>query len=226
MPKPTTASPAPQALAAVGEQRPDAATAMRIARRTWMRCERVDMQTIAAELGVDRTTLYRWLGNRDEALGKVMWSLAEPTYRNALAGMTKTGPLGIAQVMGRFTEANINAESLKAFLRREPERALRLLTTKASILQREVLGVVEQLLKQEQDRGNLSHPMPLHDLAYLIVRIMESFIYTDLITGEPPDAGKAETAIAALLGAPWTQDGGPAPEPRGGASGAPRPAGP
>ena len=183
------------------EQRPSPEAALRAARRAFMRCERVDMGALSAELGVDRTTLFRWLGNRDAALGKVLWSLAEPTFKAALDGMDRSGALGVAQVMGRFTEALIGAESLKSFLRREPERALRLLTTKASILQGEVLALVERLLKQEQDRGNLAHCLAPHDLAYLIVRIMESFIYTDSITGEVPDARKAETAIAVLLGA-------------------------
>lgn len=181
--------------------RPDAAVALQMARAAFMRCERVDMQSLAAELGVNRTTLFRWLGNRDEALGKIMWSLAEPTFRIALDGMTEKGAVGVAQVMGRFTDALIHSDSLKAFLRREPERALRLLTTKASVLQSEVLTAVERLLKQEQDRGNLVHRLELHDLAYLTVRIMESFIYTDLITGEAPDAGKAELTISVLLGA-------------------------
>jgi hypothetical protein len=60
---------------------------------------------------------------------------------------------------------------------------------------------VERLLKQEEDRGNLRHPLDNHDLAYLIIRIAESFIYNDIITGEEPDAAKAEVAVAALLGA-------------------------
>lgn len=72
---------------------------------------------------------------------------------------------------------------------------------KGSVLQSGVLTAVERLLKQEQDRGNLVHRLELHDLAYLTVRIMEPFIYTDLITGEAPDAGKAELAISILLGA-------------------------
>jgi Tetracyclin repressor-like, C-terminal domain len=41
--------------------------------------------------------------------------------------------------------------------------------------------------------------MPIHDLAYLVIRIGESFIYTDLITGGNPDSGKARTALLALL---------------------------
>ena len=41
--------------------------------------------------------------------------------------------------------------------------------------------------------------MDLHDLAYLTVRIIESFIYADIITGEEPDSSKVGIAIAALL---------------------------
>jgi Tetracyclin repressor-like, C-terminal domain len=32
-----------------------------------------------------------------------------------------------------------------------------------------------------------------------VVRIVESFVYADLITGEQPDAEKVELAVAALL---------------------------
>ncbi|MFD9738424.1 QsdR family transcriptional regulator [Umezawaea sp. NPDC059074] len=182
-------------------RRPDAAEALRVAKRTYLAGERVDMQKLAAELGVDRTTLFRWVGNRDQLLGAVLWSVGEPALRAARDGMTKPGAQGVAEVMGRFVEGLINADSLRAFLRREPERALRLLTTKASIVQREVVAAVEDLLKQEHDRGTLTHPMDVRDLAYLVVRIAESFIYTDIITGDQPDSAKAATAVASLLGA-------------------------
>ncbi|MEV0672755.1 QsdR family transcriptional regulator [Mycobacterium sp. NPDC050441] len=43
-------------------------------------------------------------------------------------------------------------------------------------------------------------PLPPNDLAYLIVRIVESFLYADIITGEPLEIAKAEQAISALLG--------------------------
>lgn len=172
------------------------------------------MQALALRLGVDRTTLFRWVGNRDQLLGDVMWSLAEPTFQAAQERMTHTGALGVAEVLGHFAQDLIDAPSLGAFLRREPERALRLLTTKASVLQRKVVGCVEQLLQQEVDRGNLSHALVVHDLAYLVVRIAETFIYTDLITDEPPDACKAETAIAAVLGAAGRLPASGPPAPR------------
>lgn len=196
--------------------RPDAVAALRLARRTWQSGGRVDMQTIAGDLGVDRTTLYRWVGNRDALLGNVLWSVGAPTWRNALDDMTLDGAAGVAEAMAWFVQALIDSAPLRTFLRAEPERALRLLTTKASVVQREIVACVEALLKQEQDRGNLAHPLALHDLAYLIVRIAESFIYNDVITGERPDSDKARIAIASLLGDPPVPSS--APKPRTGSS--------
>ena len=51
-----------------------------------------------------------------------------------------------------------------------------------------------QLIRDYFESGEFKNP----DQS-LVVRIAESFIYADLITGEPPDAAKAEVAIAALL---------------------------
>jgi len=55
------------------------------------------------------------------------------------------------------------------------------------------------MVEQERARGGLTHPLGSDDLAYLVVRIIESFVYTDLITGDPPDATKVRAAVAALL---------------------------
>jgi hypothetical protein len=39
----------------------------------------------------------------------------------------------------------------------------------------------------------------MHELAYVIVRVIESYTYLDLITGEEPDAKRAEPILRALL---------------------------
>jgi hypothetical protein len=39
----------------------------------------------------------------------------------------------------------------------------------------------------------------LHDLAYVIVRLIESYIYLDLITGEDPETRTAEPILRLLL---------------------------
>jgi hypothetical protein len=56
---------------------------------------------------------------------------------------------------------------------------------------------VKTLLDEELPGADLG--MPVDDLAYLLVRIAESFCYVDLITGDEPDAGKVGPAIRLLL---------------------------
>ncbi|GAA3222077.1 QsdR family transcriptional regulator [Actinocorallia longicatena] len=186
-------------MSATGPARPDAQEAFRLARRTFMAGERIDMQQLAAALGVDRSTLFRWVGNRDQLLVAVLTSLNEPTLRAAAEQAPGTGGERIARIAGGYARMLIDAPYYRIFLRREAERALRLITTKASPLQQQVVASFARLVQEERDRGRLDPPMAVPDLAYLVVRIIESFIYADSITGDDPDAAKVEAAIGALL---------------------------
>ena len=76
---------------------------------------------------------------------------------------------------------------------------MRLLTTKASVCQQRTTAELVSLLSTEVEAGRLVPPLPVPDLAYLLVRIGESFVYTDVITGDAPDAAKAHAAVTALL---------------------------
>lgn len=182
------------------DRRPDALTAFRIARRWFKAGRRIEMQELAAEVGVNRATLFRWVGSRDDLLAEVLWSLSEPTLAMAVDNAPGCGGQRIAAIMGRFAALLDDADYFRDFLRREPERALRILTTRASTVQARTVAAVETLLREEITQGQLSSLLPPHDLAYLIVRIVESFLYADIITGEQPDTTKAEQAITALLG--------------------------
>ena len=85
------------------------------------------------------------------------------------------------------------------FVQREPERALRLLTTRAGVFQGRLLGWSRSCWRSRSTQGQLEPPLPLHDLAYLIVRITETFVYADAIAGETPDPARVRQAIKALL---------------------------
>jgi AcrR family transcriptional regulator len=182
------------------ERKPDALDAFRVARRWFMAGRRIEMQELAAELGVNRATLFRWVGGRDELLGEILWSLAEPALAAGVEASGGDGAQRITDGIGRFAAMVDQADYLREFVRREPERALRILTTRAGTLQARLVGAVDTLLNDEVTRGNLRSPLPLRDLAYLIVRIVESFLYAEFITGEQPDIAMAELAVGALLG--------------------------
>src|SRR4051812_44601152 len=53
-----------------------------LARRKFLAAERLDMSGLADELGVNRVTLYRWVGSREQLLVEVIWSLGSRTLEN------------------------------------------------------------------------------------------------------------------------------------------------
>ncbi|QRP50559.1 QsdR family transcriptional regulator [Amycolatopsis sp. FDAARGOS 1241] len=178
--------------------RPDPATAFALARAWFLAGRRVDMRDLAAELGVSRATLHRWVGSRDHLLGEVLWSETSLVFDNV--SFTGRGAAGIADAIGAFVSTVNGSAAFRTFLQREPERALRLLTTKASVVQSRTIEKLSALLETEASAGRLAAPLPVPDLAYVLVRLGESFIYTDVITGDEPDAAKAHAAVSALLG--------------------------
>ena len=184
---------------AAPERRPNPLTAFRVARRWFLAGRRIEMQELAAELGVNRATLFRWVGSRDDLLAEIIWSLSEPTLIHVIDGSSGQGGRRIAAAAGRFATLVNQAGFFREFLRREPERALRILTTRASTVQARMVAAIEALLRDEIAQGQLQPSLPPPDLAYLIVRIVESFLYADIITGEQLDLAIAEQAVAALL---------------------------
>lgn len=187
------------------QARPTALDAFKLARRQFIGGQRIEMQALASELGVSRVTLHRWVGTRDDLLGEVIWSLAAPTIRKAQAATRARGSEGIAEILWRFITATHQAPFMREFLEREQEIALRVLTTKSAPVQSRVVAAVQEMLVAEANAKRLELPMQPDDLAYVIVRLAESFTYTDVITGGQPNPDKARQAIAALL-RPRTRD--------------------
>ncbi len=185
--------------------RPSALDAFRQARRTFLAGDRVDMQALARTLNVDRATLYRWVGSREQLLTEILWSLIDPT----IARLRKThtapgqhaapGQSPAAAVITGTVRGVIANEGMQRFLDREGELALRLLTTRASDFETRLIALIGEFVTEEAAAGRLNAAVPLDDLPYVLVRIMESYIYLGLITGEHPDPDRAARVINALL---------------------------
>src|SRR5689334_23671247 len=103
-------------------QRPTAHDVMALARRRFQAAERIDMGTMAQELGVNRVTLYRWVGSRDQLLVEVLWSLADATLQRRDAEVRASGAERIVQVVTRFIDDCLTNEGMKRLLGEEGER--------------------------------------------------------------------------------------------------------
>ncbi|GAA0920088.1 QsdR family transcriptional regulator [Pseudonocardia zijingensis] len=190
-----------QAQLAGADARPTALDAFRRARRTFLEGRRVDMGALARELGVNRATLYRWVGTREQLLVEIVWSLGHRTFTELLAdpATVQPGRSRSASVLDAWVHAVIQNAGMRAFVEHEGELALRLLTTRATDFQARLIGVVHDVLAEDVGSGRVQTEIPLEDLTYVVVRILESYVYLTLTTGEEPDADRAGRVLHALL---------------------------
>jgi len=182
--------------------RPAALDAFRQARRTFLAGDRIDMQVLARSLNVDRATLYRWVGSREQLLTEILWSLIHPTIerlRKDHSGPAAANQSPSAAVIIATVRSVIANPGMQRFLDREGDLALRLLTTRASDFETRLIALIGEFICAEAAAGRLSAAVPLDDLPYVLVRIMESYVYLGLITGEHPDPDRAARVINALL---------------------------
>jgi AcrR family transcriptional regulator len=181
--------------------RPTALTAFRTARRVFLAGQRVDMGLLARDLGVNRATLYRWVGSRDQLLVEILWSLGHRTFTKLLddPATLRPGRSRSGSVLDAWLRAVIQNPGMQVFVEHEGELALRLLTTRATDYQSRLLDFVHGLLAEDLDADRVRTEIPLDDLTYVVVRIIESYVYLGLITGERPDADRASRVLHALL---------------------------
>lgn len=179
--------------------RPTPLDALALARRRWLAGERLDMGALARDLGISRATLYSWVGSRERLIGEVLWSFADDGLRQAREGARGAGADYVVDVFRRFIYLNATFEPLRRFIERDPELALRVLTSKDSPVQGRMIAAAYDLLARQVEAGALVPALDLDTLAYTLIRVAESFLYSDVITGSEPDVDKAVDVAGALL---------------------------
>jgi AcrR family transcriptional regulator len=169
------------------------------ARRHFLRESTIDMEQLAHELAVSRATLYRAVDGRDRLLGDVLWSLAERTYELARRGVAGGGVDAILEISHRFTESVMTAAPFRRFLEAEPQTALRVLLTPAGAVHARTVELMREIFADAFAGREAEPPGDLDSLAYLYVRLRESILYADIMSGRRPDPEVAERAVRALL---------------------------
>jgi AcrR family transcriptional regulator len=175
---------------------PERAVALAI--KHYLGCDPIDMSALAAELGVGRATLYRWVGGRERLLGTVLAEMTERTVDKALRDVRGTGADRILNLLDRFMHLVVEAVPLKAFIEREPRLFIRLATAPGPIEERET-ALLEREIRREVERGALEVPLPTRTLAQAIVRIADSFTWTHYLGGTRPEIETALEVIELLL---------------------------
>jgi len=175
--------------------------AFKLARTKWLQGERIDVGKIASELGVGRATVFRWVGTRESLYGEICSALFKKELDRAQAGARGSGLDRLIDVVERGLRSLAAATPLRRFVAEDPEFALRVLTSRHSPVQHRCVLAIKELIDQVVDAGEMNPALPSDELAYIVVRITESFLYRDVITGAEADMEAAIAAIRILLAA-------------------------
>jgi AcrR family transcriptional regulator len=182
-----------------GAARADVEALIEAARRTFLSGERVEMRALAAELGVGRSTLYRWVGDREQLLGEVLWRLAASALEQAAAEVDGSGPDRVVRIAAHYVRSLHGFGPLHQFLTSEPETAIRVLTTSRADVQKRTVRWFADLIATERAAVSLAEEVDETVLAYALVRIGESFLYADAIAGMEPNVDQAIAIMRAIL---------------------------
>ena len=182
-------------------KRPTPIDAFVLARRKWVRGERLDVGQIASELGVGRATVFRWVGTREQLYGEIL----SAAYAHIRARLRRVAVGKGADLVADMTRRTLTtlfaAEPLRRFIEQDPEFAIRILTSKSSPVQDRCIELEASLLRELANKGEINPALDVDTLAYIIIRVGESFLYSDVISGREPNFEAAAAAVRILVAA-------------------------
>jgi AcrR family transcriptional regulator len=186
--------------------RPTPLDALAAARHWFNQGRKLDIQALAAELGVSRVTLHRWVGTREQLLFEVLWVSSERALTRLheqveAEGLMQPGQVHshTAEVLVRWVREVLAHPGHRQLASEEGEMFVRLLTHDASVFQSRLIELVRELLVEDIAAGRVTIELAPLELAYTVVRIVESFVHTPAITGCAPDPDGNARVLRALL---------------------------
>lgn len=170
------------------------------AQKIYVQQRRVDMQVLAQETGVSRRTLYRKAKDRNTVIGEIHWFNSRVILAEGLGkSQGQVGAQRLVSVYAHFLESASNSPELSHQLRDEPENTLRVITTKDGIVHGRVIDFIARFLHVEAEAGHFVPDLPVDALAFAIVRMGESFLYSEALSGDTADYRYSVEMISRLL---------------------------
>jgi AcrR family transcriptional regulator len=170
-----------------------------LARQWFIGAKRIELQKLAIELGISRATAYRWAGSAEQLVGHVLASLVDDTFRASIQQTPGTGSARVLKVLERYMYTASRFRPLRKFLARDAQMGLKIVASSMSPVQERTISNLRQLLEEEVEGGHMTLPVEPAVMAYSLTRIVESFLYTDLITGATPDLESASSILKLVL---------------------------
>ncbi len=160
--------------------------------------KRVDVNAIAAQLGVGRASIYRWFGSREGLLGAAIARQLERMVAYQDKRCRSTGGERLNEILDGTIHWIVEDDSLRTYFDNESTAALRLITRSDGAVHRSAVATVEGLIERAEQQG-YEPPIERDTLAYALVRLWEAFLYNDAVAGFRGDVERLRQVQAALL---------------------------
>ncbi|QLY33198.1 QsdR family transcriptional regulator [Nocardia huaxiensis] len=171
---------------------------LRAAIAVFLAGKRLDVNAIAAQLGVGRASIYRWFGSRDGLLGAAIAHQLERMIAHIESRCTATGGARLEHILDRTVHLLVEDDSLRTYFDNESTAALRLVTRSDGPVHQAAVHHVEQLIARAETEG-YHPPIDRDTLAYALVRLWEAFLYNDAVAGFRGDGERLRQVQSALL---------------------------
>jgi AcrR family transcriptional regulator len=166
----------------------------------YLRGERIDVQAIAGELGLGRTTIYRWFGSREGLIGEVLNLAYDGLFDAACAKARGRGGARLLDIFDRLNRSLADAPALRQFVEAERETALRIITSSGGSAQPHNVSRIVAVIEDEVRAENYKPPVDPATLGYAIVRLAEAFLFNDAAADMRGDVDRLRDVEAAILG--------------------------
>ncbi|HXB17040.1 MAG TPA: QsdR family transcriptional regulator [Solirubrobacteraceae bacterium] len=176
--------------------RATARDALELATATHLACRRVDMGTLARELGVARATLYRWFGSREALLEELLLARARAYAGHAHGQSDAQGDERLMQMVRGMVDSSRVATPVRKFVEREPRLALRILAGHDGRLHRFFVDL--SLREIALTRGE-RQARELETTVDATVQLINTLIWMAVAIGEEPPAERVEELARELL---------------------------
>lgn len=176
--------------------RPDADSARATARHLFITGERIDMGALARRLDVGRSTLYRWVGDREELIGGVLADLSRATWALSRAEARGEGFDRAIDIIRTFMVHTSEFGPLREFVQREPELALRIFLRSHS----PVTAVIREGIAQAlADHAPAMSARLGPEVLDAVAEACTALEWTPVIIGQHPDVDRILAMATTLL---------------------------
>ncbi len=176
--------------------KPTAQDAVNVAIATFEAGQRVDMAQIAERLGVGRSTLYRWVGDREALMDQV---IDQTTITIAKSVQRRVRGQGLDRVLSAvkvYLDATTKYEPLRSLAEREPHLALHVFMNPQGVFARNTLDGLQRQLQRDLPEVEIPD-----DVVEVLNATNLALVWASIAGGYEPHVERAIAVMRTVIGA-------------------------